>query len=232
MTTKPAPHAVTLTASLTSGVVLLSALAMIAACLFLAMVPPWSMLGFEVVVALACVLGVLNSRFRSAPALTLLCVASCVFAGSVLGYVGVRGVLDRGNEVRVALKPWLVGRLAAAALLVALAAWTVLRRDRRAVALALRAAIWALPVVIAGLLAAGVLAAGPGTAVMRAIEALPGWARAGTYLILGLVLAVSLCASGHFLIRAFEIGTESPGTSRPSTPKPSTPKPSTPKPLA
>ena len=210
----------TFTAALTSGVVLLSALAMIAACLFLAKISPWSMLGFEVVVCVACVFGVLNTRFRAAPALALLCVASCIFAGSVLGYVGVRGVLDRGNEVRIALKPWLIGRLTASALLVGLAAWTVLRRDPRSVALAGRAVLWGVPVLLAG-----VLAAGPGAALLRVIEALPGWVRAGAYLVLGLVLAVSLCASGHFLIRAFQVGTEATDETAPrsgTTPSPAT----------
>jgi hypothetical protein len=184
------------------GVVLLSAVGMIVASLFLVDKPVWVVFGFETVIAIACALGILFAlgRFQDGQGLALACVAGTIFVGSFLGWLGTQHHLttSRGN---IPLNTWLLGRVGAAAVLGFVGALLVLSRNPRSWSYVARAAVTGGPVV--ALL--GVYVLRP-SAVSGALSRLPGWA-VGIMGTLGALVAVALIsASVHCLIRAFELG--------------------------
>lgn len=89
----------------------------------------WFTFGFEGVIAVAGLFGVLTAtgRLRGSPALCYACVAGCVALGSLLGYLGVKGVL-----MGVGLKPMLAARAALALGLAAYASHLVFRASGKA----------------------------------------------------------------------------------------------------
>ncbi len=158
------------------------------------------MLGFEFVIVVAAALGIPFARgaFREAPGMALLCIAGAIFAGSVLGYLS----LNPRTLGSVSATPFLLARVAAAGVIVAGAALNVLSRSRRGQVLFVKGALLGAP-VIAG-------AAMPFfPAGRRVIDAILGMGTTPT-LVLGLaaalVLGGLLCASGHMVIHAFELG--------------------------
>ncbi|MEZ6233841.1 MAG: hypothetical protein R3B68_06590 [Phycisphaerales bacterium] len=131
----------------------------VVAAAFLAGTPVWTALGFEVVVVVAGVLGVLLGlgRFREAPALGVLCVAGVFGVASILEYTG-----SSGDLAGIPLRPWMLARIAIAAILAGVAALLVLQRDRRS---------WGM------LVKAGVLGAVPGVAALVFALAAIGYGR-------------------------------------------------------
>lgn len=120
--------------------------------------PIWTLFGFELVIAVSSLLGVLLGlgRFREAPALALACVAGTILVGSFLGYRGSAGAVGS-----LSLKTWVVGRIAIGAVLAALAALTVLVRNRKSWgALCLGAMFGALPAAVALMFGLAVLGYG------------------------------------------------------------------------
>lgn len=164
------------------------------------------LLGFEVVALVAAYFGwrIGSGRDAQGPAIGLVCVAGAIGAGALLGYVG-----SNRNIGGVALTPYLLGRAAAAAVLLGIAAWIVLsRRPGQALPSLLRG-------VVFGVLFAGV--AGGLIALRGAIFAMHPLAITGVVLI-GAVLALALLAACvHYSIRAFEMGLLSRPEVRPSS---------------
>lgn len=110
-------------------------------------IPVWTMFGFEVVIVVAAVMGLLFAigHFREAPALTIACVAGCVFVGSFLGYQGSAGVLGG-----LSLKLWLLGRVGVVVALGGVAVLIVLVRNRKSwAALRRGVALGAAPALVA-----------------------------------------------------------------------------------
>lgn len=181
-----------------------SAIALVAFAWMKAAFQPWALYTFEAVTLVACVLGLLFAlgRFSGAPALTLLCVAGSIAVGSVLINVALRGQLDIKNSAdALALRPWLVARLAASTVMAVIGATLVLNRDARSWPLLVRGIAAGAPlVVIAG---AVYWLRGHG-----GMPGMPQWLTAILAMTGAIVVGVSLCASAHFLIRAFETGTD------------------------
>ncbi len=182
----------------TSAIAGISGLAMAALILFN---PPvyWFMLGFEVLITVAAVFGVLLSlgRFRDGPALALLCIAGAVGAGGLLGYVGSGKTL-----VGIDLKYLLVLRAALAAAFALAAAAVVLARRPRA----------SLPLLATGI-GAGVALVALGAGFWAARGTLAGAAgpvRVIAFTVAGVLVICLVSAAGHYLIRAFAIADESP----------------------
>lgn len=179
--------------ALLSGLVLLSAVVGAGAAALHA--PPiWFMLGFEVIIAVAGVFGVLTGlgRFLNGPALALVCVAGAVGAGSLLGFLAGRG------NLAIDLWPFLMARGVAAAAILAMAGWAVLsRRPQES---------WRrLGVGIACLIGFGAIAGGLWVAQgwLTGLGTMPG---AIIGLVAGATLLGLLAAAVHHVIRAFETG--------------------------
>jgi hypothetical protein len=176
-----------------SGLVLLSALAG-AGVAALHSPPVWFMLGFEVVIGVAAVFGMLTGRgrFGDGPALALVCVAGAVGAGSLLGFLAGRG------NIGVNLTPFLLAREAAAAVYLGVAgAMVVMRRPgvslrRLAIGLACAAAF-----------------AGEAALLWKMRGSLGGLGTMAGALV-GLVAAVTLlgllAGAVHQIVGAFEAG--------------------------
>lgn len=117
-----------LIAGAVSGLILVSALVMGVGALVGGPKPVWFLAGFEVVIAVAGVIGVLTGagRFREGPALALACVAGAVLVGTLLGCISAQWTLAGHG-----LRPALLGRTAAAGLIVLTAVWMVMANNPR-----------------------------------------------------------------------------------------------------
>lgn len=164
----------------------------------------WVLYTFEVVTLVASILGLLFATrgMRVAPGLSLLCIAGSVAVAAMLTFVSLRGELQlRDGTHAMGLRPWLAARMAAALVLATLSAAVVLNRDARAWSQLARAIAAGVPVVV--IAGAGYWLRGHG-----GMGSTPPWLAAILYMMGAIVAGVSLCAAGHFLIRAFEIGTD------------------------
>jgi hypothetical protein len=200
----PFPRAIQIVVGIICGLVLLSTLPTLIASVALSPRPVWIMFGFEVVVALACVLGLMVARgkFNEGPALAVLCVAGPIFVGAILAYFGVgRALTLSGREEPISLTGWLLARVAAALLLAAMAAVLVLMRSRRCWNYAAKAAGAGAPLVLA--LGVAVMYRGP---VASALGGLPGLVQIGLGGLAAVVGVVLFSAAAHYTIRAFEEG--------------------------
>lgn len=182
-----------LTAGVSAIVLLSAAVAIVAG--MVASPPPYFMLGFEIVIALACVFGVLVGlgRFGSGPAIALVCVAGTIGVGSLLGYLGAGRRLGG-----VDLTPFLFGRGAAAGSIAMIAAVMVLKRDARR----------SVPALVRGLAFAGALAGFLGAVywIRPQVFAYGPLAKAALVIVSGIVGLALLAAAVHYTIKAFEHG--------------------------
>jgi hypothetical protein len=160
--------------------------------------PAWSVMGFEAIIAMSAIFGLLlgAGRLRDTPALTVLCVAGAALAGGVLEYLSARASMSH-----LPLKAWLAGRLLAAIVLGACSVALVLGRHGRAWGALVRAVAWGVPLAaaaawyrLAGLAPLNQPAPGLGDAL-----------RLGAIALVATLCAVCLCASVHFAVRAFTI---------------------------
>ncbi len=170
--------------------------------------PNWVLLGFAAIMALASVLGLLFARGRLAwaPGMTLASVAGPLVMGSVLVYVACLGRIDvAGREAGYSLKPWLGANLVIAAVIGAVGVYLLAWRKAEARGLLLRAAGATVP--LGAGLAGAAYAWSQQSRGGEDASALPGWASLGLLLACALIAGIAACACGHFLIRAFEVGT-------------------------
>ncbi len=207
---------------LASGAVLVFAIGAAGASIVLSRPPNWVQLGFAPIMAFSGVLGLLfaRGRFSWSPGMTMASVAGPVAMGSILTYIACLGRIDiAGREAGVSLKPWLGANLGAVAMIGAVGVYLCVWRQREARALLLRALVALLPLV-GGLLGAAYAwsqqsRGGEDAGTLDAVRTLPSWASLGLLLVCSLVAGIAGCASGHYLIRAFEVGTGAeagPGT--------------------
>ena len=168
--------------------------------------PVFTLVGFEVVALVSGVLGVLvaTGRLKEGPALAFAMIAGVVFAGTVLGYLSATGQRDflrpNGKLGSIPMGLWLHGRVIATLVLGAVAAMMVLTRDRRSLGLFVRGVVCGVPVVLMLLAAWKFGLGGGGTQqgsgeVIRIVGALVG----------GVLSLALISASGHYIIRAFEV---------------------------
>lgn len=171
----------------------------------LASKPIWILFGFEIVVAGAALIGLTWIRPKSpeAPGLGLVCLGGSIAASTFLSWLAVRNIPMSFANAGMLLKAWLGFRIAAGALLALIGALAVLRRDERSRGYLIKAVVCGI--VFIGV--AGVLATG---SVRRAIFDLPGWASFAISSVVFLAICVTLSASVHCLVRAFECGITKP----------------------
>jgi hypothetical protein len=166
--------------------------------------PSWALFGFEVVVAVAAVLGLLfgRGRYGDGPGMALACIAGTILAASGLGWAGAGRQL-----LSVSLTPVLAGRILAAGTLAACGAWCVLSRHPRSIRLAAVGAALLAPVAMG----AGAFMHPTGRRIIdRALGTSSGVQ--AVVAVLAFFLAVGLVsAGGHLLIRAFELGRPTSG---------------------
>jgi hypothetical protein len=189
-----------------SMLVLLSAIPAAVGAAVLPRPPVWVMTGFEVVIALAGVIGIQTARgrYNDGQGLALLCVAGTLFVAGFLTYLGTRqGLPLRGpGQAPTSTMPWMLGRLALAGVFGLLAAYSVLRRSPEGPRLLLRGILLGVPA--AAIMAPFILARG----VPASLGTMPGPVRGGLLAILAIIVMGLLCVSGHFVIRAFESARE------------------------
>jgi hypothetical protein len=187
-----------------SAAILLSALAGAPLAAIAPDKPAWPMLGFEVVIALAGIIGLFLgfTRPTQSPGLAMLCVAGTVFLCAALGYLSVGGSLGS-----FPMKLWLLLRLALAAITGAAAAWAVLgsRPGETLPKATVGIALLAPSAAAVGLVVTGTLP--------KLASLVPASVPSGVLLTAGVLIgtaaAATLCAGVHKIIRAFEIGAES-----------------------
>ncbi|MCC6679004.1 MAG: hypothetical protein IT436_17905 [Phycisphaerales bacterium] len=196
------------------AIVLLSALATAVLAIVVPPKPAWTFVTFELVIAVCCALALPFGRgaYRDGPGLALICFAGAIFAGSVLGYLSVHGVLGTTS-----LKLWVLVRVALAGVIGAAAVGIVLIRNPRSWGvLAKGLALLSPLLVIAAVVGARKLGV---PAITRAADKLIGLTapltqpgqglgeaiRLGAIIILGVIAGGLFCAGLHFIIRAFEI---------------------------
>jgi hypothetical protein len=170
----------------------------------------WGSLGFEIVIAVACVIGILLGRgcFKAGPGIAAACVAGTIFVATLFGrleFVSSPRAIPRDL--------WFLGRTGLAALIGLMAAFTVLSRDRRSIAMVVRSALFFVPLVAFAAFWAATGGLWLGTSNSGGAEV----ARVVILLFLALVGGGLFCAGAHCLIRAFEFGVP-PG--QPGAPEP------------
>jgi hypothetical protein len=159
----------------------------------------WALFGFEVVVFVAGLLGILTGLncFREGPGLALACIAGTIIVASGLGWQG------SGRAVAgIGLTPVLGARILISFALALLGVWVVLSRSRES---------WR-PAVVGGCCLLVVLA-GLGAIVHPATRQAVAGGFSGSsglsllLVVLGFGLMCALLSAGaHLLIRAFESG--------------------------
>ncbi|MGH7130581.1 MAG: hypothetical protein ACREJO_01355 [Phycisphaerales bacterium] len=186
-----------------SALTVLSALGLIGVS-FTQRPPAWFLILFEVPVLIAGAFGLLlakGSRFGgvSGPAMTLLCIAGCVGAGSLMGYVGTGRAVAGMSLTKV-----MVGLAALAAAFGVLSALHVLlRKPALSFPLLLKGVLFGLPLPIVAFCA------------MRGIgqaqyQALPEVAQIVLALLGMLLVGGLICACVHLVVRAFQVCLEDP----------------------
>lgn len=200
------PKPFTIAVGFLSGALFLSAIGLAVASLVAGGTPVWALFGFEVVIAVAAVFGLLtirNAAWRSS-AMVFVCIAGTVMVASVLGHIASRGRLDvASNPDGVSLRPMLAARLGASAVIGAAAVLIGLGRSPRAWSGFIKGSLLAAPFLVS--LASVVLAR---SAVFDAFSRFSIGVKAGVGIAAVLVIGVSLCAGAHYIIRAFEVGFE------------------------
>ena len=165
--------------------------------------PIWTMVGLEVIIALAAVMGILTARGRYAhgPAMAWTIIAGATLLGSVLGYQAAVG-----NLAGFRLTSPLLGRASIALTLLILASLTVLLRDPRSIPLAAKGLLLAGPpsaIMVGALLATR---SGRATSLLQTLSSFP----LAVKLIAGAIVLIAgglaLCIGVHLIIRAHELG--------------------------
>ncbi|TVQ61115.1 MAG: hypothetical protein EA378_09705 [Phycisphaerales bacterium] len=160
--------------------------------------PNWPGIGFEAIILVAALFGVgvgLN-RFREGPAMALACVIGVVVVGSGLGRL-----TEVQNPAAVLTDAWFLARMAAGFALTACVAIAVVGRHPNGwktlgIGLGLLGLLAAISIGVytgRGLLSGG---GGAAAAVGKTVFAL----------VVVLLISALLCASVHYLVRAFELG--------------------------
>ena len=161
--------------------------------------PFWGWLGFEVVMLVASVVGLLLGlgRFREGSGIAAACVAGAWFVGTGMGRLQAYAA-----PTQVLTDPWFLGRLAGAALVAGAGAVAVLARNPRSFRKV--AAGGAMLAIVGGFGAFWVLTGGLwlGTPQNGAIDI----ARKGILAATVIGVGVLFCVGSHLVIAAFQMG--------------------------
>ena len=194
----PTPPAIFMRATLLlSAVTLVSALAGLVGS---AMSQAYYLAGFEVIVVVACILGVLTGlgKFNSGPSIAIACTAGTIFVGAVLGYISLAGSIFGVRPLY-----FLAFRVLIAFAMFGCAGGVLLaRRPGASMRLLLLGVAFGAPVVLA--LGAWMKIG----AVRQAVHGVNPNLLAVLATPLALLAIGLISASAHCLIRAFEIGVE------------------------
>lgn len=177
--------------------------------------PAWFFFSFELVVILAGVFLVMlgTGKIKEGPAITLLCCAGAIGAGSLLGWKGT------GQQINGHSITWLVAlrALIAAALTLVAAAEVAARDPKRTLPRLGWGVAMAVPLLV--IIALCLNGAIPG-AISRLGVNSPALAF-GVWMIIGLIVMALVSAAGHLFITGFAIGVaawDRPPAQRPSAP--------------
>ena len=162
--------------------------------------PAWFFLSFELVVILGAVFLILLGlgKIKEGPAITLVCCAGAIGAGSLLGWKGT------GQQINGHSITWLVAlrSLVAAALVLAAAAEVASRDPKRT----LPRLGWGVAAALPLLAMLGLYANGTIPSVLGNLNANSPTLAFGVWLVLGVIAGALASASGHLLITGFAIG--------------------------
>lgn len=180
--------------------------------------PYWGWLGFEIVMAVSSVFGVLLGlgKFRAGPGITAACVAGAWFVGTGMGRLQTHAAPSQ-----VLTDTWFLARLGAAAALAAAGGFAVLVRDRRSFKKAIVGGSMLLAVVAGCAFWVKTGGMWLGTPQPGAID----MARKGAIAVLVLGMGVLFCIGSHLVIAAFQMGVPAgqPGAPVPAKPPSSGP---------
>lgn len=164
--------------------------------------------GFQVVVLVAAVLGVLAGLglFNQGFGLALACVAGTIFVGTGFSYLDAHVNLASVAGVAPFVTPVAIVSAALAAALGCCGSIDVLGRNPRSWPLVARAVVIGVPVAAV----TAYLVLTRGGALAQSASGLMEVIRIMAILVGGLVLAVLFSVAGHLVIRAFELGATDP----------------------
>jgi hypothetical protein len=164
--------------------------------------PAWFFFGFELVVLLASgfLVALGMGKIKEGPAITLLCCAGAIGAGSLLGWKGT------GQQINGHSITWLVALrgLVAAALLLAAAAELALRDPKRT----LPRLAWGVALTLPLLAMAALYYNGTLSSVIGRLGVNYPALAFGVWVVVGVIAAALMSAAGHMLITGFTIGVE------------------------
>lgn len=204
----PLPKALRTLTLVLSAAVVLQALAMMVFAFIAGARPIWILFGFEVVVAVCALLGVFfaKGRFEEGQGLAAISIGGSIALCSFLAWLAISKITLSLAGAPLIVKSYLLTRLAVGFWFVLVACLAVLTRNPASGPFVRGAAI------SGGLL--GVLG-GVGFVFRAGIS---GWLNSASGGIRGVVtsvlvvaVGVLVCALGHCLIRAFELGRTRPG---------------------
>lgn len=159
----------------------------------------WFLAGFELLVIVASVFGVLVAmgRFRDGPALALACVVGVIGVGSLLAYVGP-GKAFLGDAARV----YLIARgLDAATLGLAACLLVWVRQPRTSLRSLLIAAAWLVALAVVAVVM---------FKVRGALATSSGAIRFACAVVFGGMLIAALSGAVHYAVRSFQAGVQLP----------------------
>jgi len=200
---KPFPPFISMPTFLLSCAVALQSLAMIAFAFLAASKPIWILFGFECVVVVAAVFGLMYARGRpdSGRGLAGASIGGTVLLCSGLAWLAVAKLSFTNPSAPMVVKMYLLTRLAVAAWFGFVGAWWVLARSRASIPYLKSVAIGIGVVLLVG----GALLAFR-SPLKGLLATMLDLVRTSAMAI-GLILAgVMLCHIGHNTIRAFECG--------------------------
>ncbi len=157
------------------------------------------LVGFEGLTLLGCVFATLIGfgKFRSGPALAMLCVAGAILVGTVLGYTADRATYRGIMQHQVS-----AGRVGASFLMLAMAGVTVwARRPGKSI----KALVIGFALCGAGLGATG---AWMFTSLPSTLAGIHPMVKSLVFLIGGLIVVGLVSAGAHYAIRSLEYGRE------------------------
>ncbi len=176
----------------------------------LASKPAWTLFGFEAVVTVSAIVGLLYTRSgcRSGSALGLAAVGGTIGAASLLGYLGVQGSLGT-----LSLMPFVGVRCLAAGGVLGLALIAAMRGNRRSWTTLFKGVVAGIPAAAA----VAVFVVPGGKRVLDAVSGLGGFATfiIGTFAFL--LATASASAAVHLIVRSFHIAAEDDGNARTPT---------------
>jgi hypothetical protein len=203
MTPRTLPSVLRTLTLVLSGATALHTLSMAAFALLAISKPIWILLGFEVVVLVAAVIGIQigRGRFREGQGLSAICVAGTIAVSSFLAWLTTSKIAMPMPSAPTIIRMYILTRLAVGVWFAMLAAYVVLSRNRESLKFVRDAVLTGVPLVmiLGGLVKFQ-------SQFEAWLSSTPGAIQTLVLLALFTLCCTLISLCGHSVIRAFEMG--------------------------